>query len=371
MKSIAIFLKLFLLNVCFLGNLPFVWAQLKDPVHQLDSLINYYYESKQFSGSVLVAEGGAVIYDEHFGFQDIAETQKIGPETVFEIASLSKAFSAVLVLKLVEAGKVELDQPLSNYLSGFPYPEISIRHILSHTSGLSERTFFAWAAKNMSLQETYTNEFILDYLIQEHPALSFAPGEAWEYSNLAYFLLPLLIEEMSSTPFITFLQEEILHPLEMNYSGIYSQEFKGKQMQNYAFGKIYQTDDESFRSAFGLAKSDSIYGSVGMLSNTSDLFIWDRALRSDLLLGSDLLEEAFTATKLKDGSSTHYGLGWFVHEAEEGDGRGKRVDHYGLWPGYESSIVRYIDRDICLIILSNQSPSAKDQLIKEISEILF
>ena len=122
-----------------------------------------------------------------------------------------------------------------------------------------------------------------------------------------------------------------------------------------------------------MAKSDSIYGSVGLLSNTSDLFKWDRALYSDMLVDQESLQEAFGPYTLADGTSTQYGFGWFVRENYmlEGVDCGKRLDHYGLWPGYETSIVRYIDRDITIIILANQSPSAKDKLVEEISILML
>ncbi|MEM8888600.1 MAG: serine hydrolase domain-containing protein [Bacteroidota bacterium] len=339
---------------------------------RIDSLVKYYVEKGEFSGSILVADEGKIIYDQHFGFQELEERTKINSASVFEIASLSKSFSAVLVLKLVQEGKLELDKPLQTYLSSFPYSEISIRHLLSHTSGLSERKFFAWAGKNIDPKRTYTNKIILEYLVEEKPELSFPAGTAWEYSNLGYFLLPLLIEEVSSKPFLLCLEQEILIPLKMDQTGVYAQEVKGNEMENYAFGKLYNERDKRFVSAFGMAKSDSIYGSVGMLSNTSDLFKWDRALYTNQFLRADLRKEAFTAYKLNDGSSAKYGLGWFIHEEKElVERRGKRVDHYGIWPGYESSMVRFIDQDKCLIILSNQSPSAKDQLISQISEMLF
>lgn len=344
-----------------------------DASSSIDSLVRGFFNAKEFSGSVLVAEGGEIIYNKHYGYAKLDSSKRINSESVFEIASLTKQFSALLIMILKEEGKLNYDDMVSEHVPNFPYDDITVRHILTHTSGLSERKFFQWAGKNMNSAEIYTNEFILDYLVQQQPALSFNPGEKWEYSNLGYFLLPLIIEQLSGQVYIEYLKDKILTPLEMTNTGIFAQEIKGSSMANYTFGKIYNPKDTMFVSGFGMAKSDSIYGSVGLLSNTSDLFKWDRALYSDKLVDQESLQEAFGPYTLTDGTSTQYGFGWFVRENYmlEGVDCGKRLDHYGLWPGYETSIVRYIDRDITIIILANQSPSAKDKLVEEISILIF
>ena len=159
----------------------------------------------------------------------------------------------------------------------------------------------------------------------------------------------------------------------MSNTGIFAQNYKGSKMDNYVFGKMFNPKDSSFRSSFGMAWSDSIYGGVGILSNTTDLFKWDRALYSYKLLNQEILSEAFEPFKFPNDSSSEYGFGWYVKEniVINKLNCGKRIEHHGLWPGYESSIVRYIDRDKTIVILSNQSPSYKDKLVEQISELLF
>ena len=159
----------------------------------------------------------------------------------------------------------------------------------------------------------------------------------------------------------------------MKNTGIYSQTFKGNEMPDYVFGKVFNPKDSVFMSSFGMAWSDSIYGSVGIVSNTSDLYEWDRALCSNRLVKKKTLDEIFEPFILLNDSSSGYGFGWFIREnyrIREAD-VGKRADHYGIWPGYESSIVRFPDADRTIIILCNQSPSAKDKLVEDIGEVLF
>ena len=169
------------------------------------------------------------------------------------------------------------------------------------------------------------------------------------------------------------LNEEILDPLGMANTGIYAEQVKGNEMDNYVFGKIYNPKDSTFMSSFGMTWSDSIYGGVGIISNTTDLLIWDRALYNGELIEQEALQEAFEPFLLPENTSSQYGFGWFIEEEVSINGIpvGKRLNHHGLWPGYESSIVRYTDEDKTIIILANQAPSAKDKLLNEIANLLF
>ncbi len=340
----------------------------------IDSLVRTYYNSERFSGSVLIADQGDIVFQKEYGYVKLDSSKLIDTNSVFEIASISKQFTAMLIMIMKEQGLLNYDDNLQRYFPQLPYQNITIRHLLTHTSGLSERAFFVWGAQNMPSTSIYDNRFILEeYLTKVQPELAFEPGTKWEYSNLGYFLLPLILEEVSGKSYINLLQEKIFDPLRMRHSGIYSQSHKGTEMPEYVFGKIFNPQDSAFGSAFGLAWSDSIYGGVGIVSNAEDLLAWDRALTSNALIDKQTLEEALTPYTLSDNSSSAYGFGWYVQNNYSLNGKrvGKRTDHNGLWPGYESSIVRYIDEGKTIIVLASQQPSAKDEIVHGISEILF
>ena len=269
---------------------------------KIDSLVNSYYEARQFSGSALVAENGNVLLQKEYGFTSVDSTKEINSESVFEIASISKQFTSLLIMILKEENELDYDDKIVRYFPDLPYDNITIRHLLTHTSELSERQFFMWAGQNMDQTKIYTNEVILDYLRQERPLLAFDPGEKWEYSNVGYFLLPLIMQQTTGKHYIQLLDEKIFNPLGMNNSGIYSQDFKGSEMDNYAFGKVFNPQDSGFMSSFGMAWSDSIYGGVGILSNATDLFKWDRALYSNKLIDQGALQEAFNPYSLANAS---------------------------------------------------------------------
>lgn len=340
---------------------------------EIDGLVRTYYQNQEFSGSVLVADKGEIIFNKHFGFANLDSTKRIDDKSVFEIASISKQFTAMLIMMLNEEGKLNYDDPLINYFPRLPYNDVTIRHLLTHTSGLAERPFFIWGAQNMDRNKVYHNTIVLQYLEQEQPALAFEPGSKWEYSNVGYFLLALILEQITDKHYIDLLQERILTPLDMEDSGIYAEKHKGNSMDDYAFGKLYNPEARQFKSSFGMSWSDSIYGSVGILSNTKDLLKWENALSSHELVNQQTLKEGFTTYKLSDGNPATYGFGWYIRDNFMLDdiNCGKRMDHNGLWPGYESSIVRYPDHEKTIIILANQAPSAKNNLVEEISTLLF
>jgi len=340
---------------------------------KIDSLALSYFQSGQFSGEVLVADHGTVIVHKTYGYKDVGGQELLTKRSVYEVASLSKSFTAMLVSLFKTEGLWAYDDLVIKHLSDFPYPNITIRHLLSHSSGLSERKFFMWAGQHMKPGKTYHNQFVIDYLATEKPALSFEPGTQYEYSNLGYMLLAHLLEKQSGKHYISLLNEHIFQPLKMDQSGIYSQSHKGENMPSYAFSKVFNPLDSTYIPAFDLAWSDSIYGSVGIVSNASDLLKWDQALYTDQLIKQEARAEIFEPQRLADGNQSSYGLGWFVDGdlLVNGKNIGKKVSHFGLWPGYESSIVRFIDQGKTIIIISNRAPSSKGKMIEGITKLLF
>lgn len=347
----------------------------KSLARKIDELVSNYYDHQEFSGSILIAEHGDIILQKEYGYTSLDSTNLVDKSSVFEIASISKQFTAILIMKMKERGLIDFDDKITQFFPGLPYEHISIRHLLTHTSGLSERQFFMWAGAQQQKNPKiiFHNEDALAYLKEMKPQPVFQPGEKWEYSNLGYFLLALILQETTNTHYIALLEKEILTPLNMSSSGIFSEQFKGEQLNTYAFGRLYNPKDSVFIPSFGMTWSDSLYGSVGILSNATDLLKWDRALYGDQLIGKEVMREGLKAYTLADGSSSNYGFGWYVKDNfnVKDINVGKRLDHNGLWPGYESSIVRYVDQDKTIIILANQSPSVKDKLIEEISLLLF
>ena len=142
---------------------------------RIENLVNSYYLADEFSGSVLVADQGDILINGNYGYANLDLTKKLNSESVYEIASISKQFTALLIMMLKEENKLDYDDKITKYLPTLPYDNITIRHLLTHTSGLSERQFFMWAGQNMDPTKIYTNELILKYLEKENPELEFEP----------------------------------------------------------------------------------------------------------------------------------------------------------------------------------------------------
>ncbi|MGJ8662789.1 MAG: serine hydrolase domain-containing protein [Marinicella sp.] len=338
----------------------------------IDQYVNQLYIQQKFIGSILVAHQGKVIINKHYGTVGVDKQNQIVDQSVFEVASLTKAFTATLTMMIKQDGLLQLDDSVNRFLPHFPYPNITVRHLLSHTSGLSENLFFQWAGKNMDPRKIYSNEMILKYLNSVKPKLQFNPGDQFEYSNVGYMILPLILKNVTGQSYIHLLNERIINPLQMHQTGIYPQTDKASKMNNYVFGQMFNSKHQKLISTFGMAWSDAMYGGVGILSNTNDLFKWDQALYSNHILDEASLSEMFSPYQLNNGEYSKYGLGWFVYDQIIINDKniGTQVFHHGLWPGYESLFTRLIDHQLTIIILSSLAPSTNKDINDQIIDLM-
>ncbi|MEY3507700.1 MAG: hypothetical protein RIR44_932, partial [Bacteroidota bacterium] len=199
-----------------------------------------------FSGSILVAKNGQILFEDYQGFYDVKSKSPITPTTPFHIASTSKTFTAMAILKLWEEGKIELDKTVDTYLTGFPYPEITVRMLLNHRSGLNNYAYFMvdkklesykvkgkrgrWIKKYRTIKlpvvvkpGLVTNQDMLDFMMRYKPAVIFGANRAFSYSNTNFALLALIIEKLSGKDYPTYVKENIFAPLGMEHSYVFSQ----------------------------------------------------------------------------------------------------------------------------------------------------
>lgn len=339
---------------------------------QLDSLFTSLYNKKMFNGNVLVAEKGAIIFAESYGLANEATNQKLDNNSVFELASVSKQFTAMGIVLLEKKGKLKYDDPISTYIPelGF-YEGISIRNLLHHTSGLPD--YMELFDNKWDKTRFATNQDIVNELAKYKPELIFQPGEKYEYSNTGYALLALIIERISKKSFGTFLNENIFQPLAMNNTFVYQSRFKPEKIDNYARGYVNDSLGnkvlpDSFGKEFYTYYLDGIVGDGMVNSTTEDLLKWDRALYADELVNSKDKEFIFNPGKTKDGKETHYGFGWAVEKSEK---YGKIVNHSGGWAGYITFIERQTDHDKTIIILQNNSTELSALPVREVRKILY
>jgi CubicO group peptidase (beta-lactamase class C family) len=324
--------------------------ETKSLTTQLDSL---YATHPDFSGVVLVAEKGKPVYHKAFGYRNFETKTPTDTATIFELASVSKQFTGVLIMMLKEAGKLDYDDLLEKYVPGLPYQGITIRHLLHHTSGLPD--YFPLMSEHWDKSKVAGNDDVIAYLKQYHPEKSFEPNERYEYSNTGYIMLGAIVEKVSGKEFISFAHERIFTPVNMTVTDIRTAEQKAT-LQNFALGHMYVPEKQRYVRADSFPASNYtiwVGGRKGpgrISSTTTDLLKWDRALYTENLIKKESLNEAFTPSKLKGDSLHQYGFGW---ELRTHPTLGKVVWHGGDNPGYKSAIVRYIDADKTVIMLHN------------------
>ncbi len=318
---------------------------------QLDSVM---MTVPDFSGVVLVASKGKPVYHKAFGYRNFETKVPLDTTDIFELASVSKQFTAMIIMMLKEENKLSYDDPIENFLPDLPYSNITIRHLLTHTSGLPD--YQAIMDQHWDKSRIAGNDEIITYLKKYNPPILFKPGEKYEYSNTGYVLLASIAEKASGKDFIDLCREHIFTPLGMKNTDIRSLEEK-KSTENFAAGHIYLEEKDRYLRADSFPSSNytiwlgSRKGPGRISSTSADLLLWDRALYNETLVNNATLQEAFTPMQLANDSLSMYGFGWML----KNDTNTSIVYHTGSNPGYNTRIVRFIDQDKTLIMLCNNA----------------
>jgi CubicO group peptidase (beta-lactamase class C family) len=343
----------------------------QDKAAALDSIFSTLHREEKFFGNVLIAENGKVLYQKSFGKANMATNADLNSESMFELASVSKQFTAMAIMLLKQQGKLNYDDSLRKFFPSLPYQHITVRQLLHHTSGLPD--YVELFMKNWDSTKIATNKDIISLLSEKKPPVLFAPGEKWEYSNTGYAILASIIEKVSGMEYGAYLSKYIFKPLGMSRTRVYRRRYEKKEIPNYAYGYVYDTKNKKFvlpddypETAAMVYSLDGIVGDGCVNSTTTDLLKWDRALYTDKLLPPEQLQDAFKPGILNNGKETTYGFGWGLGEMK---GIGKVTSHTGGWPGYNTLIERHLDSGKTIIILRNYEWPA--QMMKKIRNILY
>jgi len=318
-------------------------AAANDHARKIDELIRVYHQDERFNGTVLVAENGEIIYSKGWGMANKEWNIPNGPRTRFRIASMSKQFTAMMILQLVEEGRIALDDRLTDHIPEFREDtgsQVTIHHLLTHTSGLPDYSD-APGFWNELMRHPMTPEFVIDSLSSGD--LHGPPGTKYRYNNGGFYLLSLIVERITGRSFAEALQERIFGPLGMNDSGL---DVPGTILANRAAG--YEQYVDGFENA-PFRQIDNLLGTGALYSTVEDLFLWDRALYTEKLLDREYRELMFTPN-LND-----YAYGLRVRKiplGESGDST-LYVGHSGSVAGFNSRIVRLPEDDHCIILLCN------------------
>jgi CubicO group peptidase (beta-lactamase class C family) len=296
----------------------------------------------RFGGTVLIVQGDRILLSEGFGSADIENNIPNTPRTRFRLGSVTKQFTAMAVLMLQSRGELSVEAPVCGYVYDCPehWQEITIHQLLTHSSGLTDSWRF-YVGKN-DTDVPFPPQEIIGWF--KSAPLDFEPGTGFAYSNTGYVLLGVLIEEVSGQSYISFLQQNIFQPLDMNDTG-YDQP-----------GADLAVGYREYGVAAPVINTTLAYSAGGLYSTVEDLYRWDQALYTDELSPHESMAAIFKAhipsphlPYSPPYDQLGYGYGWFI-----GEFKGHRVaSHGGTYSGYRAQIERYLDDQVTIIILSN------------------
>jgi CubicO group peptidase (beta-lactamase class C family) len=340
-KYQVLFLVLF--PVCLFGALVAPELERKESLDKvereagllaakIDEYMSAFVEIGMFNGSVLVAKDGNILTSKGCGVANYEKNILNTPQTKFCIGSCTKQFTAAAIMILQERGLLNVSDTVSKYIPDYFHgDEITIHHLLSHTSGIPNYTTMPGISKTKLPPSL---EKIVDFFKQK--PLKFTPGEKFEYSNSNYILLSLIIEKVSQQSFALFMKENIFQPLNMVSTGFTYDSTDEK----FAVG--YFVEDGNLNRVYRIDMSFA-YGDGNLMSTVEDLYLWDRALYTEKLFSKELRNKMFTLF------TEDYGYGLCIDELFGH----RHIWHDGALNGFQTMFSRFIDDNICIIVLSN------------------
>ncbi|GAI66686.1 unnamed protein product, partial [marine sediment metagenome] len=340
-------------------------AFAQDKAGKIDELIKLYKEYGQFNGSVLITENGKVIYKKGIGLANMEWNIPNEPDTKFRLGSITKQFTAMLIMQLVEEKKIKLDKKITDYLPDYRKDtgdKVTIHHLLTHTSGIPNYTNIPgfW-------QDSTRNHYTVDYVVKNFCSgdLEFEPDSIFKYSNSGYYILGFIIEKVTDKPYEQVLQERILKPLKMNNTGIdkhdvilekrasgYVKDIRGYKNEPYYFMK-------------------NAYAAGAMYSTVEDMFLWDRALYTDKLLSKKYMKLMFKP--YISAFSGSYAYGWVVSKVPIGETEDsvKVIQHGGGINGFNTLISRLVDDKHLITLFNNTSITKLNEMSQGIINIVY
>lgn len=310
-------------------------------------------KNQGLNGTVLYAEGGRVLFRKAFGWRRLNQRKEpIQIDDQFQLASVSKMFTAEAVMLLHAQGKLDYDDPLTKYIPEFPYEGITIRHLLNHRSGLSRYETLAdehWPDRGVPMN----NEDVIDLFCKYKPEPYNKPDATFHYTNVNYVLLASVVERITGQHFEDFMAKQVFEPLGMNHSYIYS--LRGvNRIKTYVETAVQGHD--LFKSGARRAQEDYLNGVVGdkvMFSTVDDLYRFSVALDNNSFLPENIQQEAFVPGSLEWKRGENYGFGWRMSEKHP-----NTVFHFGWWKGYRTFFIRFVGKGRTLIVLTNTDSGA-------------
>jgi CubicO group peptidase (beta-lactamase class C family) len=312
--------------------------------YRLDTLFSRVAKEKGINGNILIAQGNTILYKGSMGFANKDLQAPLSDSSLFQLASVSKTLTGVLILKLQSQNILNVKDKVSQYIKNWPYPEMTIHHLLCHRSGLKSYTNIISDSLKYK-DKKYSNQLLVEFYVRNKPDLEFAINDRFNYCNTNYVLLAAIAEIAGKQAFFTLLKNKILIPTGMRHT------FLRDSIPLLA--SMYKT--EGHYNNYELLRDDyfeNVVGDKGIYTCTSDLFLFSKALYTNVLLSNSITNEMYTSYSPERKYGT-YGYGWRMFSDSLKMDK-KYVFHNGWWHGYRNAFHRRLDDETTIIILSNR-----------------
>jgi CubicO group peptidase (beta-lactamase class C family) len=347
---------------------------------QIDAIFALLKSSNAPGAAVLVVRDGKPVFRRGYGVTDLRTLHAIDDKTNFRLASFTKQFTAACIMLLVRDGKLHYDEHLTDIFPEFPAygKSITVRNLLNHTSGLPdyEDILMKQYPNTPEDQIPQIHDAGVLKLLEQQTSGRFPAGSQWEYSNSGYVVLAMIVEKVSGEGFGEFLHQRIFVPLKMTNTLAYE---KGKnEVPHRAYGHTYSKEKNSWEQT-DQSPTSATLGDGGIYTSLDDLEKWDRALREHTLLSAEEMQPALTPVqptggpaKFDDGTSVSYGFGWFLDPYLDSQKKGhKRMFHDGGTIGFRTTIQRFPDDALTVIILANRADTNPEELALKVADLYF
>ncbi|REE82775.1 CubicO group peptidase (beta-lactamase class C family) [Lutibacter oceani] len=332
----------------------------KEVRHKLDSLLKRINKRHDFHGAILVAKNGKIIYNNQIGYADFKKKEPLNEVSMFQLASVSKQFTAAAIMLLNERNQIQLTDTVNTYFPNFPYENVTIKNLLNHTAGLPK---YFWIAEHKWQQEKApSNSEMMELLESSNVQRYFKPGRNFDYSNTGYFVLASIVEKVTSTSFGTFLKRNFFEPLQMKNTYVYSFEndsVKKNQLDGYRLYRGWR------HLKINNTVNDAVVGDKNVYATIEDLFKWTLGLNNGKLLSKESLELMHSEGETVYGRKFPYGFGFRINTKGQ-----KNIYHYGKWNGFSTGLTQYLEDDLVVIVLEHTSYNAMKSLNKKIKKIV-
>ncbi len=314
-------------------------------VSQISDYYQRVWERGDLSGGILVAKGNDILFEKYRGFGREGDQMPINENTALHVASVSKTMTAMAVMKLVEAGKVKLDEPLTTFFKDFPYPAVTVKMLLAQRSGLPKYEYFITkiSPAPAELSKNFiTNHDILNMLIRYKPELARDTDTGFMYCNTNFALLALVVESVTKKPFPEAMQEMVFRPLHMKNTYIFQEKDIPTASQSFYNGR---------NRLYPLDRLDLIYGDKNVYTTPRDLYNFSKAMFSKDFLKPELMQMVFTPYSNEKAGMNNYGLGFRMKIFDNGE---KLTYHNGWWHGTNSVFAHLLKSKVTIIAIGNK-----------------